>query len=147
MRAILIVGVLIGLTQRNTDVRDARILRWLLAAEQRGARGHAVQFALLDDSTSDASSPLTRQLRASGFPMRLRMSPPAGVTAFVRITRPTSDSAHYFRVGAERFRCIDGAFVGGRTMISLRCDAKTCTFMQEVPMNDGGVSLGPCALR
>ncbi len=147
MRAILIFGASIGVTQPNTAVRDARILRWLLAAEQRGARGHAVQFALLDDSTADASSPLARRLRAAGFPIRPRMSPPSGDTGFVRITRPTSDSAHYFRVGAERFRCTDGAFAGGRTVISLRCDAKTCTFMQEVPMNDGGVSLGPCALR
>lgn len=147
MRVILIVGVLIGVAQPNTDVRDARILRWLLAAEQRGARGRAVQFALLDDSTVDASSPLARRLRAAGFPIRPRLSSPSGDTGFVRITRPASDSAHYFRVGAERLRCIDGAFVGGRTVISLRCDDRTCTLMQEVPMNDGGVSLGPCALR
>ena len=62
MRLILVLCAWIGFAQQDKVARDARILRWLLKVYRAAHESTHIQFALLSDSTFDASFRLARDL-------------------------------------------------------------------------------------
>ena len=135
---------LLALMLVQTIDREERILHWLLTGARAAAPRRAIQVSLLSDSSTDASAPLSRRLRASSVPVVPLTARPRPDTLYLRVTRPVHDSVDRYRVGVDYFMCREGRMQGGRTIVTLRCSAVACNDYVETPRGDEGIDLGHC---